>query len=266
MPIITLTTDLGITDHYVGAVKAAILRQLPDAKIVDITHQVPPFNIRHAAFVLRNCYQEFPQETIHIVGVDAEYKLNTPHIAIFANNHYFVGAENGIFSLILDVKPDKIVQLNITQDNDNLTFPTKDVFVNAACHIARGGTLEVIGTPKPNFSVERSSFKATFDNNSIRGSIIHVDSYGNAITNIKEDLFKQVAKGRKFTINLGNRGHYTINKIHKKYTDVSSGEALSLFISTGHLEIAMNQGSASSLMGLQLNDIIRIEFDDYKNR
>ena len=262
MPIITLTTDLGITDHYVGSVKAAILRQLADAKIVDITHQVPPFNIRHAAFVLRNCYQEFPQGTIHIVGVDAESKLDAPHIAIFANNHYFVGAENGIFSLILDVKPDKIVELNITQDSDNLTFPTKDVFVNAACHIARGGTLEVIGTPKPTFSVERSSFKATFDNNSIRGSIIHVDSYGNAITNIKEDLFKQVAKGRNFTIHLGNRGHYTINKIHKKYTDVPCGEALALFISTGQLEIAMNEGSASSLMGLHLNDIIRIEFDD----
>ena len=104
MPIITLTTDLGITDHYVGSVKAAILRQLADAKIVDITHQVPPFNIRHAAFVLRNCYQEFPQGTIHIVGVDAESKLDAPHIAIFANNHYFIGAENGIFSLILGCK------------------------------------------------------------------------------------------------------------------------------------------------------------------
>ena len=194
MPIITLTTDLGITDHYVGSVKASILRQLADAKIVDITHQVPPFNIRHAAFVLRNCYREFPQGTIHIVGVDAESKLNAPHIAIYANNHYFIGAENGIFSLILDVKPDKIVELNITQDSDNLTFPTKDVFVNAACHIARGGTLEVIGTSKSTFSVERSGFKATFDNNFIRGSIIHVDSYGNAITNIKEDLFKQVVK------------------------------------------------------------------------
>ena len=262
MPIITLTTDLGITDHYLGAVKASILRQLPDAKIVDITNQVPSFNIRHAAFVLSNCYKEFPQGTIHIVGVDAESKLDAPHIAIFANNHYFVGAENGIFSLILDVKPDKIVELNITQDSDNLTFPTKDVFVKAACHIARGGTLELIGSPKPSFSVERSSFKATFDNVAIRGSIIHIDSYGNAITNIKEDLFKQVAKGRGFTIHLGNRGHYTINNLHKKFSEVPGGEVLALFISTGHLEIAMNEGSASSLMGLQLNDIIRIEFND----
>jgi len=238
------------------------LRQLADAIIVDITHQVPPFNIRHAAFVLRNCYKEFPQGTIHVIGVDTESKLDAPHIAVYANNHYFVGAENGIFSLILDVKPDKIVELNITQDSDNLTFPTKDVFINAACHIARGGTLEVIGTPKATFSVERSSFKAIFDNNSIRGSITHVDSYGNAITNIKQDLFKQIAKGRNFTIHLGNRGHYTINKILKKYSDVTSGEALALFISTGQLEIAMNEGSASSLMGLHLNDIIRIEFDD----
>jgi S-adenosyl-L-methionine hydrolase (adenosine-forming) len=260
MPIITLTTDLGITDHYVGAVKAAILRQLPEASVVDITHQIPAFNVRHAAFVLRNCYQEFPQGTIHIVGVDAEAKIEAPHIAIYANNHYFVGAENGIFSLILDVKPDKIVELNISQDSQNLTFPTKDIFVKAACHIARGGTLEVIGNLKENFSIERASFKATFDKDSIRGSVIHVDSYGNAITNIRKDLFKQVAKGRNFSIHVGNRDHYVIHKIHQKYTDVAGGEAVALFISTGQMEIAMNEGSASTLMGLHLNDIIRIEF------
>lgn len=262
MPIITLTTDLGTTDHYVGAIKAAILRQLSDANVVDISHQIPAFNIRHAAFVLRNCYQEFPQGSIHIVGVDAESKVDSPHIAIHANNHYFVGAENGIFSLILDVKPDKIVELNVSQDSDNLTFPTKDVFVKAACHIARGGTLEVIGTPKENFSVERASFKASFDQNTIRGSVIHIDSYGNAITNIREGLFKQVGKSRSFTIHVGNREHYSITKIYKQYTDVVSGEALALFISTGQLEIALNEGSASSLMGLSLNDIIRIEFHD----
>lgn len=262
MPIITLTTDLGTTDHYVGAVKAAILRQLSDVTIVDISHQIPAFNIRHAAFVLRNCYQEFPQGSIHIVGVDAEAKVEAPHIAIYANNHYFIGAENGIFSLILDVKPDKIVELNVSQDSDNLTFPTKDVFVKAACHIARGGTLEVIGTPKENFSVERASFKASFDQNTIRGSVIHIDSYGNAITNIRETLFKQVGKSRAFTIHVGNREHYSISQIHQKYTDVISGEALALFISTGQLEIALNEGSAASLMGLSLNDIIRIEFHD----
>jgi S-adenosylmethionine hydrolase len=261
MPIITLTTDLGTTDHYVGAVKAAILRQLPDARIVDISHHIPPFNIRHAAFVLRNCYQEFPQGSIHIVGVDAEAKLEAPHIAIYANNHYFVGAENGIFSLILDVKPDKIVELNVSQDSNNLTFPTKDVFVKAACHIARGGTLEIIGTPKEGFSIERASFKASFDKNIIRGSVIHVDAYGNAITNIREELFKQVGKSRNFTIHVG-RSKYSIQKINKQYTDVTAGEAMALFISTGQLEIAINEGSAAALMGLSLNDIIRIEFHD----
>lgn len=262
MPIITLTTDLGTTDHYVGAIKAAILRQLGSASIVDISHQIPAFNIRHAAFVLRNCYKEFPQGSIHIVGVDAEAKLESPHIAIYANNHYFIGAENGIFSLILDIKPDKIVELNVSQDSDNLTFPSKDVFVKAACHIARGGTLELIGSPKENFSVERASFQASFDQSTIRGSVIHIDSYGNAITNINEALFKQVGKSRSFTIHLGSREHYSIKKIHQKYTEVISGEALALFISTGQLEIALNEGSASSLMGLSLNDIIRIEFHD----
>ena len=262
MPIITLTTDLGITDHYVGTIKAAILRQLPEINIVDITHQVPPFNIRHAAFILRNCYQEFPQNTIHIIGVNSESNPNTPHLAVYANNHYFIGTESGIFSLILDVKPDKIIELNISQESNNINFPTKDIFVKAACHIARGGTLELIGKTKDNFSAERATFKATFNKNSIRGSVIHVDSYGNVITNITEELFKQISKERNFSIHIGNRNHYVLQKIHQKYTDVILGEAVALFISTGQLEIAINEGSASTLMGLDLNDIIRIEFYD----
>lgn len=262
MPIITLTTDLGLIDHYVSTVKAAIMRQLPDIKIVDITHQVPPFDLRHAAFVLRNSYNEFPKGSIHIIGVNTSFESNSPYIALYANNHYFIGCENGIFSLILDVKPDLIVELNVSQDSNNQNFPLKEVMANAACHIARGGTLELIGTPKSTFSTELSSFNATHDKNTIRGSIIHVDSYGNVITNIKKELFKQVSKLRKFSIHLGSRGHYTINKISQKYSDVPSGEALSLFMSTGQLQIAINAGSASSLMGLQRNDIIRIEFDD----
>ena len=137
MPIITLTTDLGTTDHYVSAVKATILRQLDDANIVDISHDIPPFNIIHAAFVLRNVYLEFPQGSIHIIGVNAESNDDANHIAVFANGHYFIGTDNGIFSLLLDVKPDKIVEITATRDSDNENFPIKDVFAKTACHIAR---------------------------------------------------------------------------------------------------------------------------------
>ena len=260
MPIITLTTDLGTVDHYVSAVKATILRQLDNANIVDISHDIPSFNIIHAAFVLKNVYQEFPAGSIHIIGVNAETNEDNSHLAVYANGHYFVGTDNGIFSLLLDLKPDKIVEITTTRESDNENFPVKDVFAKAACHIARGGTLEIIGTEIKQFSKEFAKLEALHDKNSIRGSIIHIDHYGNAITNISQRLFKDVAKGRAYTINLGSKEHYSLNTIKRKYNEVQAGDALALFISTDFLTISINNGSASSLMGLHINDTVRIEF------
>ena len=260
MPLITLTTDLGTVDHYVSAVKATILRQLDNANIVDISHDIPPFNIIHAAFVLKNVYQEFPQGSIHIIGVNAESNEDTNHIAVYANGYYFIGTDNGIFSLLLDVKPDKIVEITATRDSDNENFPIKDVFAKTACHIARGGTLEVIGTPISQFSKESAKLEALHDKNNIRGSIIHIDHYGNAITNISQRLFKDVAKERAYSINLGSKEHYSINSIKRKYNEVAAGDAIALFISTGLLTISLNNGSAAALMGLHINDTVRIEF------
>ena len=260
MPIITLTTDLGTSDHYVSAVKATILRQLDKINIIDISHDIPPFNIIHAAFVLKNVYKEFPPGSIHIIGVNAELKDDTNHIAVYANDHYFIGSDNGIFSLLLDVKPDKIVEITTNRDSDNINFPIKDVFAKIACHIARGGTLEIIGNTINKFSKEFSNLEALFEKNTIRGSIIHIDHYGNAISNISEKLFKYVAKEREYSINLGKREHYSLNKINKKFNEVPAGDALALFMSDGFLTISINNGSAASLMGLNINDIVRIEF------
>lgn len=260
MPIITLTTDLGTVDHYVSAVKATILRQLENANIVDISHNVPSFNIIHAAFILKNVYQEFPAGSIHIIGVNAETNEYNSHLAVYANGHYFVGTDNGIFSLLLDLKPDKIIEITTSRDSDNENFPVKDVFAKAACHIARGGTLEIIGTEIKHFSKEFTKLEALHEKNSIRGSIIHIDHYGNAITNISQRLFKNVAKGRAFSINLGSKEHYSLKTIKRKYNEVQAGEAVALFISTDFLTISINNGSASSLMGLHINDTVRIEF------
>ena len=98
MPIITLTSDWGYKDHYIGAVKGAILHRMPDATIVDISHSIPPFNVEHAAFVLKNCYHNYPEGTVHIIGVNTEESDKNPHTAIFIDGHYFIGADNGVFS------------------------------------------------------------------------------------------------------------------------------------------------------------------------
>ena len=266
MPIITLTTDLGLKDHYVASVKGAILSQIPDINIVDITHNIDAFNISQTAYVIRNCYKNFPAGSIHILGVDAELSIDNSHLAVFAGGHYFIGTDNGTFSLLFDeLKAEKIVQLNISQNTDSLTFPIKDVFVIAACHIARGGTLEIIGKEIAAFKEMKSELKPVTEhdintnNDIIKGAVVYIDTYGNATTNVSKDLFEQVRKGRDFVILFG-REDERISKLREKYKDANKGEKLAIFSVNGMLEIAQNKGRATDLLGLKIHDYVRIEF------
>src|SRR5512138_1750299 len=148
MAIITLTSDWGLRDHYIGSVKGAILRQHPEAVIVDISHLVEPFNLNQAAFIIRNSYRSFPKGTIHILGINEEASIETPHTLVLHEGHYFIGADNGIFSLIFDEKPEQILEIDVVQDSDYYTFPSRDVFAKVACHIAQGLPYEELGHPK----------------------------------------------------------------------------------------------------------------------
>ncbi|MCH7534311.1 MAG: SAM-dependent chlorinase/fluorinase [Bacteroidetes bacterium] len=264
MAIITLTTDLGLKDYYVSLIKAAILSQEPEATIVDISHDVPKFDLLQASFIIKNSYSAFPEGSIHIVGIDADLKEDRCHLALKVNGHYFIGADNGIFSLIFDKVPDEIVEISLNQDVNYFTFPTKDVFVPAACHIARGGTLEMLGRKKESLT-EMIMLMATSDKNMIRGNVIYIDDYENVICNITIDMFNDIGKERRFTIYF-RRTEYKITVISNTYSDVIDGEMCALFGSTGHLEIAINKGvhgaggGASSLLGLAQGDTIRVEF------
>lgn len=259
MPIITLTTDLGNQDYYVGSVKGAILSLYPEAKIVDITHEIPPFDLLKASFVIKNCFRDFPEGSIHIVGINPEANLETSHVVVKFQGHYFIGADNGIFSLITDQQPQKIIELNIPPETDMVTFPTKDIFVKAACHLAKGGTMEVIGREIEDFT-KRELIRAVTEGKEIRGVAMYIDRYGNILTNIKEDLFKKFGKGKPFTIYF-RRAEYNITEISDAYINVDEGEKLALFSSSGYLEIAINRGNASKLFGIKQGDTIRIEFE-----
>ena len=166
MAIITLTTDLGTKDSYLASVKGAIYSQIDDVKIIDITNNISSFNIQEAAFILRNCFKDFPLGTVHIVSVDDELTIKNEHLAVKANGHYFVGSDNGLFSLLLtETKAEKIVRLNITQSTDCTTFATKNIFVPAACHLVRGGTMEIIGNMIEDFEIKKMELKSVFNNN-----------------------------------------------------------------------------------------------------
>jgi S-adenosylmethionine hydrolase len=270
VPIITLTTDMGHRDHYVGAVKGAILCQTPEALIVDISHSIKPFDNAHAAFVLRNAWPDFPKGTIHVIGVNPETDGETPHLVVRHEGHFFIGSDNGIFSLLFDGLPLDAFALTIKLDDGYAAFPTKNVFVKAACHLARGGTPEVIGR-KVNGVREQLGFRPAVDKDSIRGAVMHVDGYGNVITNIHRTLFHETVRNRQFRIAFG-RSSNDITTLCQTYGDAPAGERLALFGATGYLEIAVNKGvegsggGAARLFGLNVHDPVRVDMAETVRR
>lgn len=274
MSFITLTTDFGTKDHFVGAVKGAIYTELPDAKIVDITHEISPFNITETAYILKNAYKSFPKGTIHIIGVDSELSIQNKHIVILLDEHYFICPDNGLISMIAsEISPTQIVEITIHNHIES-SFSVLDVFVQVACFIARGGNLGVIGkeitTYKKNTEIQP---KVNQSNTLIIGGVIYIDNYGNVITNISKKVFQDIGKGRDFKI---TARRYSFNKILNRYNEIVDfdakdirhydGTKLALFNSAGLIEIAIYRsnlhtvGGASSLLGLDYRDTVTIEF------
>jgi hypothetical protein len=275
MAIITLTTDFGIKDHFIANIKGAILTELPQVNIVDISHQISPFNILEAAYIIQNSYRSFPLGTIHIIGVDSELNPENKHLVVKFEGQYFICADNGIMSMAcLNIEPEKIVKINI-HDKLISNFSVLDVFVKVACHISRGGKLEVIGKSIDKIkSVKNLTPFINESKNQIIGNVIYIDNYGNVITNITKSFFREISKSREFEISVRS---YKFKKIHSKYSDIvnfsideskrnNDGQALAIFNSSLNLEIAIyksnpvNFGTAASLMGLNVLDTVTVNF------
>ncbi|MDR3694879.1 SAM-dependent chlorinase/fluorinase [Mucilaginibacter sp.] len=259
MAIITLTTDLGDKDIYQAALKGSILKLLPSVNIVDITNSVAAYNIQQAAFILKNSFYYFPEDTVHLIGIDTVYNEETRYLAIRYKKHYFVGADNGIFSLMFDTEPDEIFELNIMQDLKFLHFPLADIFVKAACHLANNGKLSEIGLRVDEIE-KKMNLQPVIEKNLIKGAVIYIDSFQNVITNITKDFFTSVQQGRRFLLSF--KRNETINHLSWHYNEVPEGEKLCLFGISDHLEIAINKGNASGLLGLNLGDTVVIDFQD----
>ncbi len=259
MPIVTLTSDWNSDDYYSAAVKGTIINRCPGTSVVDITNQVPSFNIALAAFQVKHAYIHFPPETIHIIAVNNASDEKSAFIALKANNHYFIGYDNGIFGLILDSDPEEMVSIEFAAAG---TFPEQSAFANAACEIIKNGKLSGLGKPHKDLYKQVLMLPA-IDESVINGSVAYIDSYKNAITNITRDLFDQIGKGRPFEIFVQSN-HNRIVRLCSKYSDSSPGEMLALFNSLNLLEIAINGGNAAELLNLSLNSSVRIKFKDNK--
>lgn len=274
MSIITLTTDFGHKDYFVGALKGKILSEQKEAVIVDISHEIDLFNTLEASYCIEAAYSNFPKGTIHIIGVDSERVGDTQHIAMQWDDHYFICADNGILNTLIQKKiPQKIVAITI-HDRLNTDVSDMDVFAAVACHISRGGLLNVIGKEIQSLK-SVSVLTSTISDNlaEIKGQIVYIDSFGNCVTNISQKQFNDTIRNRKFEIIIKNK---KITRLHKSYSDFPvsdtkqlkdlEGDFLALFNENGYLEIAIYKsnpktvGSAATLLGLHFRDSISIKF------
>ena len=253
MAIVTLTTDFGKSDYYAALIKGALLGCTPSLQLVDITHNIPTFDIVQGAFVLGNTFRSFPEGTIHVLSVN-NYDGNLAFIALQREGHYFVGPDNGVFSLIFGKLGNEIYRLPYHADDP---FPMRTISCHAVDHIVSGKPLNEIGMPAGD-GEQRIALQPVISKSQIRGVVIHVDQYENAITNIGKELFEKVGKGRPFSIVF--KRNEPIRKISNIYHEVPIGEPLAFFNASGFLEIAINMGKASSLLGLQIDDMVQVDF------
>ena len=274
MSIITLITDFGHKDYFVGALKGKILSEQKEAVIVDISHEIDLFNTLEASYCIEAAYSNFPKGTIHIIGVDSERVGDTQHIAMQWDDHYFICADNGILNTLIQKKiPQKIVAITI-HDRLNTDVSDMDVFAAVACHISRGGLLNVIGKEIQSLkSVSVLTSTISDDLAEIKGQIVYIDSFGNCVTNISQKQFNDTIRSRKFEIIIKNK---KITRLHKSYSDFPisdtkqlkdlEGDFLALFNENGYLEIAIYKsnpktvGSAATLLGLHFRDSISVKF------
>ncbi len=263
MNLISLTTDFGLRDAYVAAMKGVMLGINPACRFVDISHEVAPQDIMEAAFVLKNAAPFFPAGTVHLVVVDPGVGTSRLPVALRYGDHLFVGPDNGIFSLLVeDSPPEEIVVLDRTLYHrtpaPSATFHGRDVFAPVAAHLSRGLTLQEIGSPVSALTPLRWALPIE-DDRGIRGWVIHIDRFGNGITNVTREALERHGDGRKVK---GYIGGGIINGIHTTFADVPQGDPLLLFGSTGFLEVAVNGGNAAELLGIRKGAAVNLFFLD----
>jgi S-adenosyl-L-methionine hydrolase (adenosine-forming) len=265
MALITLTSDLGERDHYVASLKGTLHSLCPGVPVIDITHQVSHFNTLEAAFILRSAWPKFPPGTIHLIAVDPEGNPARVALAMEMSGHWFIASDSGVLSLLRDGGDSQcysITEPTLALNPQGKAFPSQNLYAPVAAWIAKGGKPEEIGTP----FVMRDLIwgEPSYSNDSLRGMIIHIDHFGNAITNIRRSEFMKLKGDRRFEIFIRN---LKLRRIFSNYSDVIRGEAVALFGDNNHLEIAIREGSAAQLLGLKVHDMLTIEFShDHADR
>lgn len=256
MSIVTLTTDFGTQDFYVGALKGALLRQHPGLVLVDIAHDIKPYNIVEGAFALRQAWPEYPEGSIHLLAVNAVYAQEQRFAAVRQAGHFFLAPDNGLLTLLFDKLPSGDIRFLPTEIQT--PFAVKTIFPKAVAHLAAGGDFESLGEPGDAL-LHRISLQPVITPTTIRGTVIHVDYFENAVVNVRRDIFEKVGAGRAFSLFF--KRNDPITQLSTSYCDVPVGDPLCMFNSSDYLEIAVNMGRAATLLGLKVEDVVEIVFE-----
>ena len=246
---LTLTTDFGLQDYYVSAMKAVILKQAPDVRFVDISHDIPPQDIMAGAWILKNSAMLFPPGTVHLVVIDPGVGTPRKPIALHIDDQFFVGPDNGIFSLLTEEYDFEAVELTnhaYWRSETSSTFHGRDIFAPVAAHLFNGVPLDDLGKPLDALENYRWAVPIA-DKDGIQGWIIHIDKFGNLVTNIPAHLIEDVTSGKSAKLYVGNT---ILDEITHTFGSVPEGEPVAYIGSAGMLEIAINKGDAHEMLGV----------------
>ncbi|MEC7753665.1 SAM-dependent chlorinase/fluorinase [Roseivirga sp. UBA1976] len=251
MTLITFTSDFGLSDHYVAQCKARILAEHPEAHIIDISHQIRPFDLAHLAHTVGSVFQDFPEGTIHLIGGEASAASSQDYLLAEVEKHFFVVPDSGILSLISERIPGHAIKLSIKKN----AYREVPALVGK---LAKGASPESLGEVTESFKqyVKRKS-RAT--KKEISGHVIHVDRYGNLITNIEKVDFDILSRERRYVIYFGREQAHTVQK---SINEVDPGDVFVVFTDGEKMMLGINQGNGSQLLGLEYDSPVTIQFED----
>ena len=255
--IITLTTDFGLSDPFVGIMKGVILGIAPDAELVDITHDVRSYDILEAAFIIETTYRYFPEGTVHVIVVDPGVGSSRRPIAAATKGHTFVAPDNGVLSYVLQAEPSApippahwITNRSLFLNSVSQTFHGRDIFAPVAAHLSLGTPVEAVGPRIVDF-VKKPFPKPRTQGDKLVGTVLRIDKFGNIITNLRRHHL-----GEDFTIRVAG---LSIMRLYSNFSEAQPGEFFALEGSTGYIELALNQGSAADRLDVGLGAEIELE-------
>ncbi len=252
--IITLTTDFGLADPYVGIMKGVILCRTIDIHIIDLTHQIKPQDVQTAALTVEHAYSFFPENSVHLVVVDPGVGSKRNIICLENDSHFFVGPDNGVLSPFFKscTALHQVTNTDLFLKEISNTFHGRDIMAPVAASLADGLPIQKTG---PALSTDQCVWidypTATISDHAISGTVIHIDNFGNLRTSITSDNLKQCGDKQQLRISIG---FYSITGLSNSYADVKKHETLAIIDSQGHLEIAVKNGSGAEKLNAKVGD------------